>query len=80
MAQRILLIQDDAVAAAAILDALSDSGDGCFEVERLRSCSPVLNQLDGVAAILVASTSRARGGLRLSTACFGRRRGFRSWC
>jgi diguanylate cyclase (GGDEF)-like protein/PAS domain S-box-containing protein len=53
MSQRILLVQDDEAAAKAILDALSQSKDLCFEVEWVRRCSEGLEKLDGIAAILV---------------------------
>ena len=53
MSQRILLIQDDAAAAKAILNALSNSKDEPFQVEWVRSCSEGLERLAGSAAILV---------------------------
>jgi diguanylate cyclase (GGDEF)-like protein/PAS domain S-box-containing protein len=53
MAQRILLILDDAPAAKAILNALSGSGDSLFEVEWVRCCTEGLERLAGSAAILV---------------------------
>jgi diguanylate cyclase (GGDEF)-like protein/PAS domain S-box-containing protein len=53
MSQRILLIQNDAPAALAILGALNHSDDECFEVEWVRHCSEALERLDGIAAILV---------------------------
>ncbi len=53
MPQQILLIQDDAVAAKAILEALSQSGDGSFRVKWVKRCSEGLERLDGIAAILV---------------------------
>ena len=53
MSQRILLIQDDAVNAKAILEALSNSNDERFQVEWVRRCSEGLDRLVGVAAILV---------------------------
>ena len=53
MSQRILLIQNDASAAIAILGALNHSNNECFEVEWVRDCSGALERLDGVAAILV---------------------------
>ena len=53
MSQRILLIQDDAAAAKAILNALSDSRDELFRVEWVRCCSEGLERLAGSAAILV---------------------------
>jgi diguanylate cyclase (GGDEF)-like protein/PAS domain S-box-containing protein len=53
MSQRILLIQDDALAAKAILNALSNSRDQLFQVEWVRSCSEGLERLSGSVAILV---------------------------
>src|SRR5665213_249837 len=53
MSQRILLIQNDAPAATAILGALNYSKDECFEVEWVRRCSEALERMDGIAAILV---------------------------
>jgi len=53
MPQRILLIQHDAVAATAVLDALSHSAQESFQVEWVRRCSEGLECLDGVEAILV---------------------------
>jgi len=53
MTRRILLIQDDVSNAKAILDALSNSNDERFQVEWVRCCSDGLEQLVGVAAILL---------------------------
>jgi len=53
MSQRILLIQDDAAAAKAILNALSNSRDELFQVEWVRCCSDGLERLTGSSAILV---------------------------
>jgi diguanylate cyclase (GGDEF)-like protein/PAS domain S-box-containing protein len=53
MAQRILLIQDDAPNAEAVLHALSDSQDESFEVEWVRSCADGLERITGMDAILV---------------------------
>jgi len=53
MSQRILLIQDDAAAAKAILNALSNSRDELFQVEWVRRCSEGMERLAGTAAILV---------------------------
>ena len=53
MSQRILLIQDDAAAAQAILDALASSNDASFQVEWVRCCSEGLQRLDGIEAIMV---------------------------
>src|ERR1039457_5376712 len=53
MSQRILLIQDDAAAAKAILDALSNSIDESLQVQWVRRCSEGLERLAGTAAILV---------------------------
>jgi diguanylate cyclase (GGDEF)-like protein/PAS domain S-box-containing protein len=52
MSQRLLLIQDDAAAAKAIVTALSHS-DELFQVEWVRCCSEGLERLAGSAAILV---------------------------
>jgi diguanylate cyclase (GGDEF)-like protein/PAS domain S-box-containing protein len=51
--KRILLIQDDAPNAAAIAEALSNSGDVPFQVEWVRNCSDGLARLAGAAAILL---------------------------
>ena len=53
MSQRILLIQDDAPSAAAIVKALSTATDNSFQVDWVRSCSEGLEKLSEVAAILV---------------------------
>jgi diguanylate cyclase (GGDEF)-like protein/PAS domain S-box-containing protein len=53
MAQRILLILDDALVAKAIVDALSHSSDESFQVEWVRHCCEGLERLGGIAAILV---------------------------
>jgi len=53
MSQRVLLIQRDAAAATAVLDALTHSPDESFEVEWVRRCSESLERLDGIVAILV---------------------------
>ena len=53
MPQRILLIQNDAVSAKAILEALAHSSDGAFQVEWVRRCSDALESLKDVDAILV---------------------------
>src|SRR5580704_5092044 len=53
MSQRILLIQSDAAAAKAIVDALSHCSDEAFKVRWVRRCSEGLNRLDGIEAILV---------------------------
>ena len=53
MSQRILLIQDDAAAAKAILNALTNSRDELFQVDWVRCCSEGLERLAGSAAILV---------------------------
>jgi diguanylate cyclase (GGDEF)-like protein/PAS domain S-box-containing protein len=53
MAQRILLIQDDAAAAKIIVRALVESGDASFEVEWVRCCSEGLERLADIKAILV---------------------------
>src|SRR6202453_2343784 len=53
MLQHILLIQDDAPTACAIVEALNHSSDELFEVEWVRRCSDGLERLTGVAAILL---------------------------
>jgi diguanylate cyclase (GGDEF)-like protein/PAS domain S-box-containing protein len=53
MPQRMLLIQHDAAAATAVLDALSHSPDESFQVEWVRRCSEGLERLDGIVAILL---------------------------
>ena len=53
MSHRILLIENDAAAAKAIVDALTHSSDEFFEVEWVRRCSEGLARLDGIVAILV---------------------------
>src|ERR1700687_1146120 len=53
MSQRVLLIQDDAAAAKAILNALSSSRDELFQVEWVKCCSEGLGRLAGSAAILL---------------------------
>ena len=49
----ILLIQDDAPKAEAIVEALNNSTDASIRVEWVRNCSQALEQLQGIAAILV---------------------------
>lgn len=62
--RNILLIQDDASAAGAVREALTNSGDGPFQVEWVRRCSEGLERLardakkerkrtDAIAAVLV---------------------------
>jgi diguanylate cyclase (GGDEF)-like protein/PAS domain S-box-containing protein len=53
MSPRILLIENDAAAAEAIVEALSYCSDQSFQVEWVRRCSEGLERLDGVEAILV---------------------------
>ena len=53
MSQRVLLIQRDAVAATAVLDALTHFGDESFQVKWVKRCSEALERLDGIVAILV---------------------------
>ena len=53
MSHRVLLIEHDAVAAKAILDALTPSREEYFEVDWVRCCSEALGRLDSVVAILV---------------------------
>ena len=51
--KKILLIQDDARHAQAIVAALNNCSDLSFQVEWVRQCSEALNRLTGAAAILV---------------------------
>jgi diguanylate cyclase (GGDEF)-like protein/PAS domain S-box-containing protein len=53
MPKRMLLIQHDAAAATAVLDALIHSPDESFQVEWVKRCSEGLERLDGILAILV---------------------------
>src|ERR1700689_3116657 len=53
MSQRIILIQDDELAATGVLDALKNSSDVPFEVEWVRRCSEGLEITAGAAAVLV---------------------------
>jgi DNA-binding NarL/FixJ family response regulator len=53
MSQRILLVQNDALAAKNIIDAPRQSTDGCFQVEWVKRCSEGLQIPDGVEAIRV---------------------------
>src|ERR1700734_1819556 len=53
MPQRILLIQNDAASAKAIIEALANSTDGSFQVEWVRRCSDGLDKLKNIDAILV---------------------------
>ena len=61
MSQNILLIQDDPADARAVCEALTNSGDGSFQVEWVRCCSAGLERLatdgkqltDGIAAVLI---------------------------
>jgi diguanylate cyclase (GGDEF)-like protein/PAS domain S-box-containing protein len=53
MPQRILLIQNNAASAKAILAALANSTDTAFEVEWVRRCSDGIKSLTGADAILV---------------------------
>ena len=53
MSQRVLLIQRDAVAATAVLDALTHFGNEFFQVKWVKRCSEALERLDGIVAILV---------------------------
>lgn len=53
MPKRMLLIQQDAVAATAVLNALSHSPDEPFQVEWVRRCSEGLARLAGIVGILV---------------------------
>jgi DNA-binding NarL/FixJ family response regulator len=51
--KHILLIQDDAPNAKAIVEALNNSGDVAFQVEWVRRCSEGLDRLASPAGILV---------------------------
>src|SRR5580658_7546304 len=53
MSQRILLIQNDAASAKAILEALAHSTDSAFQVEWVTRCIDGLERLKDVNAILV---------------------------
>jgi diguanylate cyclase (GGDEF)-like protein/PAS domain S-box-containing protein len=53
MPKRILLIQNDTVAAEEILEALARSSDGGFEVRWVRRCSDGLESLKDIDAILL---------------------------
>ena len=53
MSQRILLVQNDALAAKNIVGALCQSSDTCFQVEWVKRCSEGLEKLDGIEAIPV---------------------------
>ena len=52
MSKHILLIQDDAVIANAIIRELNHSNAGCFEVDWVKRCSDALARLSDVAAII----------------------------
>jgi diguanylate cyclase (GGDEF)-like protein/PAS domain S-box-containing protein len=71
MSQRILLIQDDAVVAHAILDALHNSNDQSFQVEWVRRCSEGLERLLGTAAILVDLSLPDSRGIETFDRLFG---------
>jgi diguanylate cyclase (GGDEF)-like protein/PAS domain S-box-containing protein len=53
MSQSILLVQDDAVRANAIQDALNSARDSSIQVVWVRRCSEALDSLEGIAAILL---------------------------
>ncbi|MGA2562844.1 MAG: EAL domain-containing protein [Steroidobacteraceae bacterium] len=53
MSQRILLVQNDALAAKSVIDALRQSNDMSFQVEWVKRCSDGLENLEGIEAILV---------------------------
>jgi diguanylate cyclase (GGDEF)-like protein/PAS domain S-box-containing protein len=53
MSQRILLIQNDATAAKAIMEALAQSTDASFQVDWVRRCFDGLERLNGTDAILL---------------------------
>jgi diguanylate cyclase (GGDEF)-like protein/PAS domain S-box-containing protein len=57
MRQNILLLQDDAAKAATVRELLSQSSDGAFSLEWIRSCAPGLDRLldrtkVGISAVL----------------------------
>src|ERR1700735_767377 len=53
MSQRILLIQNDAISAKEILEALAHSTDPSFQVNWVRRCSDGLERLEDIDAILL---------------------------
>ncbi len=53
MSQHVLLIQNDAATAKAIVHALSHCSDESFQVEWVRRCSEGLKRLGGIEGILV---------------------------
>ena len=53
MSQRILLVQNDALAARTIMEALRHSSEWSFQVEWVKRSAEGLEKLDGVEAILV---------------------------
>src|SRR5580658_6067174 len=53
MSQSILLVQDDAVRANAIQDALNSARDSSIQVVWVRRCCKALESLEGIAAILL---------------------------
>jgi len=53
MSQHILLIHNQALAAQAIIEALTHSSDGCFQVEWVKCCAEGIDRLEGIEAIVV---------------------------
>jgi diguanylate cyclase (GGDEF)-like protein/PAS domain S-box-containing protein len=53
MPRHILLIQNQAVAAKAVIDALTHCSDDSFQVEWAKLCSEGIERLDGIEAIMV---------------------------
>jgi DNA-binding NarL/FixJ family response regulator len=53
MSQRILLVQNDALAAKNIIEALCQSSETHFQVEWVKRCSEGLEKVGGTEAILV---------------------------
>ena len=52
MSHRILLFENDAATAKAILEALTRSSDEAYEVEWIKRCSEGLEKLNNIAAVL----------------------------
>ena len=53
MSQRILLVQNDALAARTIVEALRHCSEWSFQVEWVKRSAEGLEKLDGIEAILV---------------------------
>jgi DNA-binding response OmpR family regulator len=80
MSQRILLIQNDATAAKAIMEALAHSTDASFRVDWVRRCSDGLERLIGTDAILLDLYLPDSRGIETFDHFSGRYPRFRSWC